>query len=186
MNVACSRLWCVAGKLLAFSIPTCATQTFHATLHPSLLDRTHCMLAPADNLWNTDKVSILRNNLQNILAARQRGTSLQQGCTCNIESTAAYYWHWIYSSFALHHCPIQSGCSSECQGWGEISRIAIELVMLVRVATKLNSAHCTAAKLLQSKLVPVIAAVENRTGSMSLMNGSTIHSRRVPCVTVQV
>ena len=41
--------WCHIGLVALFS-PTHAIQTLHATLHPSLLDGTHCMLDPAVNL----------------------------------------------------------------------------------------------------------------------------------------
>ena len=68
----------------------------------------------------------------------------------------------------------------------KFARKVIELVIFVRVVTKSNSAHCTAGAPLQSKLVPAVAAVVNRTGSLSMMNGSTIQPRAVPCVTVQV
>ena len=48
---------------------------------------------------------------------------LQHGCTCNIESTVCYDHGSICTfSFALHHCPTQSGCGVECQGGGHISQ----------------------------------------------------------------
>ena len=48
---------------------------------------------------------------------------LQHGCTCNIESTVCYDHGSICSfSFALHHCPTQSGCGVDCQGGGHISQ----------------------------------------------------------------
>ena len=54
------------------------------------------------------------------------GNILQYDCTCNIESTVCYVHGSISSlSSALHHCPIQSGCSNECQGGGHISQNSI-------------------------------------------------------------
>ena len=48
---------------------------------------------------------------------------LQHRCTCNIESTVCYDHGSICSfSFALHHCPTQSGCGVECQGGGHVSQ----------------------------------------------------------------
>ena len=42
--------------------------------------------------------------------------------TCNVKSTACHGHRSICSrSSALYHCPIQSDCSSECQGRGHIS-----------------------------------------------------------------
>ena len=60
------------------------------------------------------------------------------------------------------------------------------LAVFVRVATKLRSAHCTAATLLQSKLLPMVSVLVNSISVLSKMNGSTIHSRRNPWLTVQV
>ena len=62
----------------------------------------------------------------------------------------------------------------------------VELEVLVRVATKLKSAHCTAATSVQFTLLPVRVVLRNRTVSFPEMNGSTIHSNTDPWLTVQV
>ena len=62
--------------------------------------------------------------LANATAARNKHCKgpKQHGCTCNIDSTAVY-WECICSlSSTLHHGPIQSGCSSECQGGSHVSQ----------------------------------------------------------------
>ena len=60
------------------------------------------------------------------------------------------------------------------------------LAVFVKVATKLKSAHCTAAKSLQFTLLPVDVVLANRRVSFPEMNGSTTHSRTIPWLTVQV
>ena len=62
----------------------------------------------------------------------------------------------------------------------------VELEVLVRVATKLKSAHCTAATSLQFTLLPVGVVLRNRIVSFPEMNGSIIHSNTAPWLTVQV
>ena len=62
----------------------------------------------------------------------------------------------------------------------------VGLVMLVSVATKFKSVHCTVRISLQSNLLPVGVVVVKRIGSLTRMNGSTIQSRTIPCLTVQV
>ena len=62
----------------------------------------------------------------------------------------------------------------------------VELAVLVRVATKLKSAHGTAATSVQFTLLPVRVVLRNRTVSFPEMNGSTIHSNTDPWLTVQV
>ena len=94
----------------------------------------------------------------------------------------------IGSTVPLHCTTVQFSLAVAVNVRVEVkfARGAIELLMFVRVVTKSNSAHCTAAAPLQSKLVPVVAAVVNRTGSLSMMNGSTIQPRAIPWSTVQV
>ena len=60
------------------------------------------------------------------------------------------------------------------------------LAVFVRVATKLKSSHCTAATLLQFRLLSVAVVLVNWIRALVGKNGSTIHSRRNPWLTVQV
>ena len=61
------------------------------------------------------------------------------------------------------------------------------LAMLVSVATKFKSVHCTPETLLQSKLLPMDAVLgRNWIQALSGRNGSTIQSKIAPCLTVQV
>ena len=60
------------------------------------------------------------------------------------------------------------------------------LAVFVRVATKLKSSHCTATTLLQFRLLSVAVVLVNWIRALVGKNGSTIHSRRNPWLTVQV
>ena len=62
----------------------------------------------------------------------------------------------------------------------------IGLAVFVRVATNSKSSHCTVATALQSKLLPMGAVFVNWTRAVVGRKGSTIQSRRNPCVTVQL
>ena len=62
----------------------------------------------------------------------------------------------------------------------------VRLAIFVRVATKSKSSHRTDATLLQSNLLPMGAVLGNWIRAVVGRNGSTIQSRRNPCVTVQV
>ena len=46
---------------------------------------------------------------------------LRHRSTCNIKSTVCCWELLCSCSSALYHCPIQSDCSSECQGGGHVS-----------------------------------------------------------------
>ena len=100
----------------------------------------------------SNRVSYRGNAIQRLEATGSHCNDiLHHGCTCNIESTVCYDHGSICSfSFALHHCPTQSGCGVECQGGGHISQQSIHYSsgvgsVFVRVVTKLKSAHCTVA-----------------------------------------
>ena len=60
------------------------------------------------------------------------------------------------------------------------------LVVFMRVATKLKTEHDTVATLLQLKLLLVTAVLMNWIRAVVGRNGSTIQSKKAPCVTVQV
>ena len=60
------------------------------------------------------------------------------------------------------------------------------LAVFVRVATNSKFSHCTAATALQSNLLPMGEVIVNWTRAVVGRKGSTIQSRRNPCVTVQL
>ena len=62
----------------------------------------------------------------------------------------------------------------------------VGLAVAVRVATKSMLSHCGGETPLQSTSLPMGTVLKNRTRVLPEMNGSTIHSRANPCVTVQV
>ena len=65
--------------------------------------------------------------------------------------------------------------------------VVMRLVVSVKVATKVMSLHCGGVTPLQSTLLPMgVVSSTNWMGSLPMMNGSTIHSRANPCVTVQL
>ena len=67
-----------------------------------------------------------------------------------------------------------------------VPNTSIGLAVFVRVATNSKSSHCTAATALQSNLLPMGATLVNWTRALVGRKGSTIQSRRNPCVTVQL
>ena len=65
--------------------------------------------------------------------------------------------------------------------------VVMWLVVFVKVATKVMSLHCGGVTPLQSTLLPMgVVSSTNWMGSLPTMNGSTIHCRANPWLTVQV
>ena len=96
--------------------------------------------------------------------------------------TAVVPWHCTTVPFSL---TVALNVRVEVMSARVVELITIVLAIFMRVATKLKSVQCTVAKLLQFTILISVVLV-NRIGSFPEMNGSTIHFRANPCVTVQV